>query len=39
MAGGLFKLELWLPNDYPLTAPKCRFLTKIYHPNIGARSV
>lgn len=33
-ASGLFKLELYLPDDYPMCAPKVRFLTKIYHPNI-----
>ncbi|KAI5296569.1 Ubiquitin-conjugating enzyme 13 [Ascosphaera acerosa] len=32
--GGVFKLELFLPDDYPMTPPKIRFLTKIYHPNI-----
>ncbi|ONH75896.1 Ubiquitin-conjugating enzyme E2 N [Pichia kudriavzevii] len=31
---GVFKLELYLPDDYPMTAPKVRFLTRIYHPNI-----
>lgn len=35
-AGGKFKLELFLPGEYPMTPPKVRFLTKIYHPNIGA---
>ncbi|KAJ9663125.1 Ubiquitin-conjugating enzyme 13 [Coniosporium apollinis] len=34
LAGGIFKLELFLPDDYPMTPPKIRFLTKIYHPNI-----
>lgn len=33
-ADGVFKLELFLPDDYPMTPPKVRFLTKIYHPNI-----
>lgn len=32
--GGFFKLQLFLPADYPMTAPKCLFITKIYHPNI-----
>ncbi|KAG2625795.1 hypothetical protein PVAP13_3KG299400 [Panicum virgatum] len=33
--GGVFKLELFLPEEYPMAAPKVRFLTKIYHPNIA----
>ena len=31
---GVFKLELFLPAEYPMAPPKVRFLTKIYHPNI-----
>eukprot|EP00179_Madagascaria_erythrocladioides_P006711 CAMPEP_0198320672 /NCGR_PEP_ID=MMETSP1450-20131203/9566_1 /TAXON_ID=753684 ORGANISM="Madagascaria erythrocladiodes, Strain CCMP3234" /NCGR_SAMPLE_ID=MMETSP1450 /ASSEMBLY_ACC=CAM_ASM_001115 /LENGTH=150 /DNA_ID=CAMNT_0044024161 /DNA_START=107 /DNA_END=559 /DNA_ORIENTATION=- len=33
-ANGTFRLELFLPEDYPMAAPKVRFLTRIYHPNI-----
>jgi ubiquitin-protein ligase len=32
---GVFHLELFLPEEYPMSPPKVRFLTKIYHPNIG----
>jgi ubiquitin-conjugating enzyme E2 N len=31
---GIFRLELFLPADYPMAPPKVRFLTKIYHPNV-----
>jgi ubiquitin-conjugating enzyme E2 N len=32
--GGVFKLELFLPEEYPMVAPKVRFLTKMYaHPS------
>jgi hypothetical protein len=33
-AGGQFKLELFLPEEYPMAPPKVRFLSKIYHPNL-----
>jgi len=32
--GGVFRLELFLPAEYPMGSPKVRFLTKIYHPNV-----
>ncbi|CAE8622033.1 unnamed protein product, partial [Polarella glacialis] len=31
---GVYVLELFLPEGYPMEPPKVRFLTKIYHPNI-----
>ena len=31
---GYYRLELFLPEGYPMEPPKVRFLTKIYHPNI-----
>ena len=33
-AGGVFKLEINLPEKYPYDPPKIRFINKIYHPNI-----
>jgi len=32
--GGVFKLEMFLTTDYPMSPPKVHFLTQIYHPNI-----
>ncbi len=31
---GVYTLELFLPEAYPMEPPKVRFLTRIYHPNI-----
>ena len=32
--GGLFDVELFLPEEYPMVPPKVLFRTKIYHPNM-----
>lgn len=37
-AGGRYRLELFLPEQYPMEPPKVRFLTKIYHPNIVGKN-
>jgi ubiquitin-conjugating enzyme E2 N len=29
-----YPLRVFLPEDYPMSAPKVRFITRIYHPNI-----
>ncbi|KAF9388804.1 Ubiquitin-conjugating enzyme E2 T [Mortierella sp. AD011] len=33
-AGGIFKLDIHIPDRYPFDPPRCQFITKIYHPNI-----
>ena len=32
--GGVFKLKLKLPDDYPTRPPQVEFLNKMFHPNI-----
>lgn len=34
--GGVFKLSIQFPVDYPFRAPHIKFLTRIYHPNINS---
>ncbi|XP_052015873.1 ubiquitin-conjugating enzyme E2 N-like [Apodemus sylvaticus] len=31
---GTFKLELFLPAEYPMAEPKVYLMSKIYHPNV-----
>ncbi|XP_012283933.1 ubiquitin-conjugating enzyme E2 T [Orussus abietinus] len=34
--GGLFQLELEIPQNYPFEPPRMKFVTPVYHPNIDS---
>ncbi|PLW06257.1 hypothetical protein PCANC_01024 [Puccinia coronata f. sp. avenae] len=33
-AGGLYKLQVIFPEEYPSKPPKCKFTPPIFHPNV-----
>eukprot|EP00927_Polykrikos_kofoidii_P060258 TRINITY_DN5527_c0_g8_i1.p1 TRINITY_DN5527_c0_g8~~TRINITY_DN5527_c0_g8_i1.p1 ORF type:complete len:201 (-),score=30.34 TRINITY_DN5527_c0_g8_i1:373-975(-) len=36
--GGIFKIDIEIPADYPYNPPKMKFDTKIWHPNISSQT-
>jgi ubiquitin-conjugating enzyme E2 D/E len=34
-SGGVFLLDIQIPEEYPFIPPTCKFKTKILHPNIS----
>jgi len=32
--GGLYKVSMTFPEDYPSKPPKCKFVPPLYHPNV-----
>ena len=35
----MFKLEIDIPTKYPFKAPMIKFITPIYHPNVGTNGL
>jgi ubiquitin-conjugating enzyme (huntingtin interacting protein 2) len=36
--GGVFEIDINIPDQYPFEPPKMKFLTKIWHPNISSQT-
>ncbi len=38
-AGGTYTVDIKIPDNYPFRAPRIKFETKIWHPNISSQTV
>ncbi|KAJ6476088.1 ubiquitin-conjugating enzyme/RWD-like protein [Mycena sanguinolenta] len=36
--GGLFEVDIVIPDSYPFAPVKMKFITKVYHPNVSSAS-
>ena len=36
--GGVFVLDVQIPEEYPFEPPKVKFLTKVWHPNVSSQT-
>lgn len=36
--GGVFEVDIVIPNQYPFEPPRMKFMTKIWHPNISSQT-
>ncbi|EGD77345.1 ubiquitin-conjugating enzyme E2-25kD [Salpingoeca rosetta] len=36
--GGTFELDIQIPDTYPFSPPKVKFLTRIWHPNVSSQT-
>lgn len=36
--GGVYDIEIRIPNEYPFKSPMMRFKTKIWHPNVSSQT-
>eukprot|EP00051_Salpingoeca_urceolata_P005432 m.73197 g.73197 ORF g.73197 m.73197 type:complete len:202 (+) comp14326_c0_seq1:217-822(+) len=36
--GGTFQLDIQIPDQYPFSPPKVKFITKIWHPNVSSQT-
>jgi len=36
--GGIFTVDIVIPDQYPFQPPKCTFNTRIWHPNVSSQT-
>ncbi|ETO33534.1 Ubiquitin-conjugating enzyme family protein [Reticulomyxa filosa] len=36
--GGIFTVDIQIPDQYPFAPPKCTFNTRVWHPNISSQT-